>query len=146
MTIGESRARPAPSSEAAGRRMKATRRRDTQAEMRLRHELWRLGLRYRVDAAPLANGRRRADILFPRAKVAVFVDGCFWHSCPDHRSWPAANRTWWQTKLLANQARDRSTDAELTGAGWSVVRVWEHEDPTTAAVKIAEAVDRASLG
>jgi DNA mismatch endonuclease (patch repair protein) len=146
MTMAESHVRPARSSEAAGRRMKATRRRDTQAEIRLRHELWRIGLRYRVDAAPLARGRRRADVLFSKAKVAVYVDGCFWHGCPDHRSWPAANRAWWQAKLLANQARDRSTDSELAGAGWTVVRVWEHEDPVTAAVRVAQAVSRARLG
>lgn len=119
-------------------------RRDTTAELAVRRAVWRLGLRYRVDLAPL-RGRRRADLVFSRAKVAVYVDGCFWHRCPDHASTPKANREWWTAKLEANVARDRDTDARLSGAGWSVIRVWEHEDPAVAAVRIA-AVVRAAGG
>ena len=115
-------------------------RRDTAAELAVRRAVWRLGLRYRIDTAPV-RGRRRADLVFPRAKVAVYVDGCFWHRCPIHGTTPKANRDWWVTKLDANTARDRDTDARLDEAGWAVVRVWEHEDADEAARRI-EAVVR----
>ena len=77
--------------------------------------------------------RRRADLVFPRARVAVFVDGCFWHRCPRHATSPKNNAAWWATKLDGNVARDRDTDERLAAAGWTVVRIWEHEDPVTAA-------------
>lgn len=115
-------------------------RRDTTAELALRRELWRRGLRYRVEAAPLPGLRRRADIVFSRAQVAVYVDGCFWHSCPEHATVPKANRHWWIAKLEANVARDRDTDARLRAAGWEVIRVWEHEAVTEATDRIEEAV------
>ncbi len=102
-------------------------RRDTAPELALRRELWRRGLRYRVDVAPI-RGRRRADVVFTRAKVAVYVDGCFWHRCPLHATTPRSNQEWWTAKLDANVARDRATDEELSAAGWTVVRVWEHEE------------------
>jgi DNA mismatch endonuclease (patch repair protein) len=70
----------------------------------------------------------------------VFVDGCFWHSCPVHASWPKANADWWKAKLEANRSRDRDTDAKMIEAGWTVVRVWEHEDSTAAAHRVAEAL------
>lgn len=114
-------------------------RRDTRAELAVRRAAWRLGLRYRVDVAPL-RGRRRADMVFTRARVAVYVDGCFWHACPLHATTPKANREWWETKLAANVDRDRDTDSRLTEAGWAVVRVWEHEDPEQAADRIAATV------
>lgn len=119
--------------------MKRQRRRDTKAEKALRSELWRRGLRYRVDVK-VVNRRRRVDIAFTRARIAVFVDGCFWHRCPDHASLPKANRSWWKEKLDANERRDRDTDRELTAAGWLVVRVWEHEDPVAAADRVETAV------
>jgi DNA mismatch endonuclease (patch repair protein) len=103
-------------------------RRDTKPELALRRELHRLGLRYRVDHGVLPGVRRRADVVFTRARVAVFVDGCFWHGCPDHGSRPKANAEWWATKLAANVARDRDTDRLLADAGWRVVRFWEHAD------------------
>ena len=112
--------------------MSKARRRDTEPEMLIRREAHRRGLRYRVDFAIPGMRRRRADMIFARAKVAVFVDGCFWHSCPDHTSIPRANREWWVAKLEANQLRDRATDAHLEGLGWTVLRFWEHEDPVTA--------------
>lgn len=115
-------------------------RRDTKAELAVRREVWRLGLRYQVDVAPMPS-RRRADLVFTRAKVAVYVDGCFWHSCPAHATIPKANREWWVNKLAANVARDRDTDARLAEAGWIVLRVWEHEDPGAAAARIAESVE-----
>jgi DNA mismatch endonuclease (patch repair protein) len=124
--------------------MQATRRRDTPAELALRRELHARGFRYRVDYPPLENIRRRADIVFTRAKVAVFCDGCWWHGCPQHRTWPKANAEWWREKIDANQRRDRDTDTRLAAAGWIVVRVWEHEDPVEAAERIAATVRAAS--
>jgi DNA mismatch endonuclease (patch repair protein) len=116
-------------------------RRDTAPELALRRDLWRRDLRYRVDVAPIRGLRRRADMVFSRARVAVYVDGCYWHSCPDHATVPKANREWWVAKLEANVARDRDTDARLLAAGWEVVRVWEHESMEDAADRI-EAVVR----
>src|SRR4051812_22101064 len=101
---------PASSSPAVSARMSRQRRRDTAPEIALRRLLHARGLRFRVDAKPLAGLRRRADIVFTRARVAVFVDGCFWHGCPVHGTLPVANRQWWAAKLDANAARDRNTD------------------------------------
>lgn len=84
--------------------------------------------------------RRRADVLFTRAKVAVFVDGCFWHGCPQHRTTPANNAAWWAAKLARNVERDRETDAHLTALGWTVLRIWEHEDMAEAAKHVERAV------
>jgi DNA mismatch endonuclease, patch repair protein len=95
-----------------------------------------MGLRYRVDVRPIAELRRRADIVFPKERVAVFVDGCFWHGCPEHATTPRANRSWWVEKLAANRRRDRDTDRRLTEAGWTVSRFWEHEDPLEVATRI----------
>ncbi|MGO9291485.1 MAG: very short patch repair endonuclease, partial [Polyangia bacterium] len=94
------------------------------------------GLRYRVDVAPLPGLRRKADLVFSRARTAVFVDGCFWHSCPLHGSSAQANPNWWAVKLAANVDRDRDTDQRLAAAGWTVVRVWEHENPLSAADRV----------
>jgi DNA mismatch endonuclease (patch repair protein) len=121
-------------------RMKATRRRDTAAELALRSALHRRGLRFRVDTAPLAGGRRRADIVFPRARVAVFVDGCFWHGCPEHGTRPKENAEWWLAKLDANRSRDADTNRELADAGWRVLRFWQHADPTDAAAQTYDVV------
>lgn len=115
-------------------------RRDTVPELALRRALHRLGLRYRVDRAVGPGVRRRADVVFGGAKVAVFVDGCFWHRCPQHATDPKANAQWWRDKLDRNVARDRETDATLAAQGWLVVRVWEHEDAVAAAARIAELV------
>ncbi len=114
--------------------------RDTAAEILIRRRLHALGLRYRVDRAPVASLRRRADIVFPARRVAVFVDGCFWHSCPEHATRPRANASWWEAKLARNVARDEETNRQLADAGWTVVRVWEHESPIDAAERIAELV------
>lgn len=121
-------------------RMKRVRRSGTEPELLLRKELFRRGLRYRLDVRPLDTSRTRPDIVFPRAKVAVFVDGCFWHRCPDHGTMPKANRSWWKAKLDANVARDRRADQALTDAGWSVIRVWEHEEVGEAAEHIEQQV------
>jgi DNA mismatch endonuclease (patch repair protein) len=119
--------------------MQATRQRNTPGELALRLALSRMGLRYRVDAS-LPGTRRRADVAFARAKVAVFVDGCFWHGCPEHGTWPKANAAWWRRKLEGNVARDRDTDAQLSALGWCVFRIWEHQNPVAAAASIATAV------
>jgi DNA mismatch endonuclease (patch repair protein) len=126
-------------------RMRRTRRRDTSAELALRRELHRRGLRYFVDRPPLkVDRRRRADIVFPSARVAIYVDGCFWHGCPTHGTWPKTNAPWWREKIERNRARDRSTNEALREAGWTVLRVWEHEDPGAAANRVEKAVRLAS--
>ena len=131
--------RPAASSEVVRNRMARQGRRDTKAELALRRVVWRSGLRYRVDVAPLP-GRRRADMVFTRARVAVYVDGCFWHCCPVHGTIPKTNTDWWVAKLGGNVARDRDTDRRLEEAGWLVIRVWEHEGTTAAAARVIRAV------
>jgi DNA mismatch endonuclease (patch repair protein) len=127
---------PAASSGAALRRMRSTRQRDTDPELALRRLLHAAGLRFRVDRTVLPGLRRRADVVFATAKVAVFVDGCFWHCCPKHRTFPRMNRQWWAEKLEANRRRDADTNRQLIRAGWKVERVWEHEDPADAAARI----------
>jgi DNA mismatch endonuclease (patch repair protein) len=114
----------------------------TDPELAVRSALHRQGLRFRVHRAPVDGVRSKADIVFGPARVAVFVDGCFWHSCPEHATSPKANAGWWSAKLAANQERDRRTDAALQAAGWGVVRVWEHEAPLEAAARIAEVVNQ----
>jgi DNA mismatch endonuclease, patch repair protein len=122
--------------------MQATPRRDTRPELALRSALHRLGLRYFVHRRPVASVRREADVVFPKARVAVFLDSCFWHRCPDHMTWPDHNADWWRAKIDANYERDRDTDARLIAAGWLPIRVWEHEDPTRAAARIRDALGR----
>ena len=123
--------------------MSRQRRRDTAPELALRRELFRRGLRFRVDYAVVGR-RRRVDVAFTRRKVAVFVDGCFWHSCPEHATSPASNASWWAEKLSANVRRDRESDRELAERGWTVVRVWEHEPAVAAADKVCAALTAAS--
>ncbi|EKT84552.1 very short patch repair protein [Rhodococcus opacus M213] len=125
---------------ATSARMRAQRRRDTAPELALRRELHRRGVRYYVDRAPMKGVRRRADLVFPRRKVAVYVDGCFWHSCPQHATFPKNNAQWWAEKLAGNVTRDRDTDTRLTDAGWTVVRIWEHENPVVAANRVQDAL------
>lgn len=132
--------KPVPSSTGVSTRMSRQRRRDTEPELALRRLLHSRGLRYRVAWRIPGMPRRTVDIAFSRAKVAVFVDGCFWHSCPIHGTSPAANGAWWATKLAANQARDAATDAHFAALGWQVIRIWEHEDASEAAGRIARLV------
>lgn len=122
------------------RRMSRQRTRDTEPELLLRRELHQRGLRYRVDSPLPGIPRRRADILFTRARVAVFVDGCFWHGCPEHKAAPTINGAWWAAKLARNIERDQETSARLTSLGWTVLRVWEHEDMERAATDIERIV------
>jgi DNA mismatch endonuclease (patch repair protein) len=124
--------------------MQANRSRDTSPELAVRRAVHRLGLRYRVGQRPLPNLRQSADLVFPRAKVAVFVDGCFWHGCPDHYRAPASNRDYWSAKINKNQRRDAAIDAALRHAGWTAVRVWEHDEATAVALHVAQLVRRRS--
>jgi DNA mismatch endonuclease (patch repair protein) len=128
------------SSPEARARMQSNRSRDTKPELALRSAVHALGLRYRVSAKPLAGLRRTADLVFPTAKVAVFLDGCFWHGCPEHHTVASANAKFWADKVSGNRARDRDTDARLDAEGWVSVRVWEHEDPVAAARRVEDVV------
>lgn len=123
--------------DAVSRRMSRTGPRDTSAEIRLRRSLYGLGLRYRVNYIVSKRPRRTADVVFTRARLAVFVDGCFWHGCPEHASWPKKNAGFWKNKIETNRMRDRDTDKLLKEKGWEVVRIWEHEDTEEAAKRIA---------
>jgi DNA mismatch endonuclease (patch repair protein) len=133
---------PAPSSEAALKRMQAARPRDTAPEKALRSSLHNRGLRFRVDQKIIQELNRKADIVFRSAKVAVFVDGCFWHGCPIHGTHAKANAEFWKNKIERNQARDLDTNNRLNKAGWRIVRVWEHEDPEKVSKKIYSLVKR----
>ena len=126
-----------PPTPATSARMAAMPVRDTGPELAVRRQLHRLGVRWKARTGPFVYGR--PDIAWRGAKVAVFVDGCFWHQCPEHYRAPKVNAAWWAAKLGRNAARDAEVNATLTGAGWLVVRVWEHEDPAAAAARIADA-------
>jgi DNA mismatch endonuclease (patch repair protein) len=128
------------SSPDARARMQSNRSRDTKPELALRSAVHALGLRYRVAAKPLVGLRRTADLVFPKARVAVFLDGCFWHGCPEHHTVASANAEFWADKVEGNRTRDRDTDSRLIDAGWVSVRVWEHEDPAEAALRVEQAV------
>lgn len=130
------------SSAARRRNMQAIRGRDTQPEWLIRRLVHARGLRYRVSAKPLPGLRRTADLVFRPSKVAVFVDGCYWHGCPEHYVRPKTNEEYWSGKVAVNVTRDRDTDARLTQAGWLVLRFWEHEPPEDCAVRIAAEVER----
>ena len=136
---GLSRCPPA-SSDLTRRRMQRQRRRDTEPEMVVRRLVHAAGLRYRVDVSPLPTARGRADLVFTKARVAVFIDGCFWHGCPQHGSTPKSNSAWWQEKIGRNRSRDAETDVRLERAGWTVIRAWEHEDALVVAERVINAV------
>ena len=120
--------------------MQAIRSRDTKPEWLIRRLVHASGLRYRVAAKPLPDLRRTADLVFRPAKVAVFVDGCYWHGCPEHYVPPKTNPGYWSDKVARNMARDRDTDKRLADAGWTVLRFWEHEPPPVCAAAIASTV------
>ncbi|GBL39619.1 naeI very short patch repair endonuclease [Nitrospirota bacterium] len=131
-----------PSSPEASRRMAKVRQTGAEAELALRRELFSRGLRYRVSFQVLKKPRRVADIAFPGLRVAVFVDGCFWHGCPKHATWPKQNPEFWRHKIETNRARDADTVAKLQAANWKVLRVWAHESPADAAAAISLLVVR----
>jgi DNA mismatch endonuclease (patch repair protein) len=122
--------------------MSTARRRDTPAEVALRRELHRRGRRFRVIFKVPGNRRRTIDIAFPRQRLAVFIDGCFWHGCPDHGNMPSSNLEWWIVKLGANAARDKDTDRLLESGGWTVLRLWEHVTAKEGADAVEAALDR----
>jgi DNA mismatch endonuclease, patch repair protein len=128
------------SSAGVRRSMQGNRGRDTRPELALRKLLHARGLRYRVDMRPLKSLRRKADVVFTRQRVCVFVDGCFWHQCPDHATTPSTNRDYWTTKIEGNARRDRETDEKLANEGWTVLRFWEHDDALAAADKIEQVI------
>ena len=137
---------PVPSSVGVSARMKRQAREHTGPELALRKILHARGLRYRIGLRVPGLARRSIDITFTRAHVAVFVDGCFWHGCPIHATWPAVNADWWAAKINANRERDIRTTAHLIDLGWDVVRVWEHEAPEAAADRVERIVRSRSAG
>jgi DNA mismatch endonuclease (patch repair protein) len=121
--------RPAASSLAVRRRMQATAQRDNSFERQVRSELHKQGLRFRIHYRVSALHARSIDIALVGSKTAIFVDGCFWHGCPKHATFPKSNRDWWLQKIRANKKRDLDTNARLKSAGWKVLRFWEHDPP-----------------
>ncbi len=121
--------------------MLANRGRDTGPELALRRALHSRGLRYYVNRRPEKTIRRTADIVFPRARVAVFVDGCFWHGCPEHHTMAKANARFWADKVTRNRARDLETNDLLRGRGWNVLRIWEHVPVDVAVNAVLSALD-----
>ncbi|MFE7813206.1 very short patch repair endonuclease [Streptomyces sp. NPDC057433] len=130
------------SSAARRRNMQAIRSRDTTPERLIRRLVHAQGLRYRVATRPLPHLRRTADMVFRPTKVAVFIDGCYWHGCPEHYVAPKTNPGYWSDKVARNMARDRDTDQRLAEAGWTVLRFWEHEPSEQCATRIAAEVKR----
>ncbi|WP_378095699.1 very short patch repair endonuclease [Cellulomonas sp. T2.31MG-18] len=137
---------PGSTGEAVSRRMRALKRRDNDGELSVRRLLHAAGYRYRVHYPVPDRPRRTIDVAFTRAKVAVFIDGCFWHGCPEHGTAPTSNGAWWAAKLAANQARDADTTVALRCQGWHVIRAWEHEEPAEVGARVIECLRRLALG
>lgn len=121
--------------------MRANRKRDTNPELRLRRQVHKLGLRYQLGRRIAGEPPVMPDLVFAGAKLAVFVDGCFWHGCPDHGVQPRTNIDYWGPKIQKNKARDQRVDRSLQALGWQTVRIWEHEDPVKAAARIRSIVE-----
>lgn len=131
---------------AVSARMARTGGRDTSCEMAVRRELHRRGMRYRVSYRPVGDLRRTADIVFIRQRIAVLIDGCFWHGCPTHyRPATGARRQFWASKIAENRRRDRDSTDAFVAAGWIVLRFWEHEDPVVVADRVVAAVRSARM-
>lgn len=128
-----------PSSPSVSARMSRQSSRDTAPEVAVRRILHAAGLRYRVNVPVPGMPRRTIDIAFTKARIAIFLDGCFWHGCPQHATHPKANAAWWRAKLDKNMARDRETSEHLREQGWTVLRFWEHEAPDAIALAVREA-------
>lgn len=131
---------PEPLNDAIRKRMQRQRRRDTALELDIRRALHASGYRFRVDFRMEPALRARGDIVFTRRRLVVFVDGCFWHGCPEHATAPKNNAEWWQQKLTANVSRDRRVDEQLGQLGWTVMRIWEHEGVAAAVTRIRAAL------
>lgn len=138
--------KPRPSSAGVSARMSRLSTKNTRVELAVRRALHRLGMRYRLHTAVPGMRRRSIDIAFTRAKVAVFVDGCFWHGCPFHGSVPRSNTDWWTDKIKKNVRRDAETASHLAELGWLVFRFWEHEDPNEVAQTVRDSVRALRLG
>lgn len=138
-------AHPGSTGEAVSRRMSTLKRKDNDAELAVRRLLHAAGYRYRVHYPVPGLPRRTIDIAFTRVKIAVFVDGCFWHGCPDHGTRPRSNDRWWAVKIEANKSRDRDTTAHLEGIGWVVLRVWEHSPATHVLSDIVRVIAQAPV-
>ena len=126
--------------------MRGNRSRDTKPELAVRRLLHAEGLRYRVNTRPLPELRRTADIVFRAKRIAVFIDGCYWHGCPEHYVASKSNRGYWKAKIEANVARDAETNDVLSEAGWTVLRYWSHDHPAKTAGSISKSVRSASHG
>lgn len=139
--------RPPPSSDQVSAVMKRVRTKDTAPELALRKLLFSVGLRYRIHYKPqsVALGRSNINIAFPGAKLAVFIDGCFWHGCPDHGTIPKANGDWWAEKLQSNRTRDERVTAVLQAAGWNVLRLWTHQSPESMVAIVMDQLHKNSI-
>lgn len=134
--------KPTASHAGVAKRMSRQRVADTEPELRIRRLLFTAGLRYRKHYPVPGYPRRSIDIAFPRQRLAVFLDGCFWHGCAEHKSTPKANDSWWVAKIEENRRRDRETTAKLEDGGWRVMRFWEHEAPDAVMAAIAQALGK----
>lgn len=137
---------PPASSASVRSRMQKQRVRDTQAEMLVRRVLHSRGIRFRVDTKPEPDLRVKGDVVWRGVRLIVFIDGCFWHGCPQHATRPRANADWWAQKLDNNVQRDRRNNANLVARGWTVLRFWEHEDPYDVADQISAKLDNLKAG
>jgi len=126
---------PVALNEKVSEQMSRMPRKDSKPELALRRELYKLGLRYRIHVKKLPG---TPDIVFQKAKMVVFVDGCFWHSCHRHGKTPKSNHEWWRKKFEENMKRDKRNDFELESMGWLPIHIWEHEDPIESAHTIRE--------
>jgi DNA mismatch endonuclease, patch repair protein len=116
--------------------MKSARQHDTAPELKLQVLLLELNIEFETNAFPIAGFKRKADILLRDKKIAIFIDGCFWHGCPIHGTWPKQNAEFWKEKILKNKDRDKDTNIKLAEFGWKVIRVWEHEEMKDVAQRI----------
>ena len=131
---------PPASSIEVHERMSRQPQQDTAPEFSVRRAAHALGLRYRTNRSPAKGFRSKADMVFPVERIAVFIDGCFWHGCPEHGTWPKSNAEWWRQKIEANKTRDNRIDSQLIEMGWKSIRIWAHEEPVRSAVRIQRAV------
>lgn len=127
--------------------MRSNKRRDTALELAMRSALHRAGFRFRVDLPILVAGARtvRPDVVFTKQRIAIFIDGCFWHGCPVHGTTPATNQAYWGPKIEENRQRDARNTRELAADGWTVIRVWEHEQPPWLVERVHAAMRRMTV-